>query len=125
MVIYHARGLHVSVQDCRADKGKATLFHILAELVRNRAHRWNIPNRLSPILYRCAIYKTPDVIRETPHLLLNCQKGDCILARPIDLESISDDSRILQNLVELFVGVTSNFFYVEVVEEPSVIFTLS
>ena len=125
VIINHTSGLHMRVQDGRADESEAALFHILAQCVRDRAGGRHLPHGLPMVLYWLVVYKSPDILRKAAARLLHLQKGTGIFTCAIHFQPIADDSGIQQQFFQLFIAVTSYLSGVEIVKQLSVVFPLA
>src|SRR5438132_4478119 len=101
VVIDHADGLHVRVDDGGTDQPEATAFQVLAEGVGLLALRRDVLDRSGTILLRSPVDKTPLIGGETPELVPHAQEGPGVLDRRFDLEPVANDARVSEELLHL------------------------
>ena len=95
MVIHHAGGLHVCINNGAAYKTKTAFFKILAQSIGDFRCCWHRLLRAPLVLDRLAVYKPPDIITEAAMLGLNLKKCACITNGLFHFESIADNGRVL------------------------------
>src|SRR5207244_3711045 len=81
VVIDHADGLHVRVDDGGTDESEATAFQVLAEGVGLVRPRWDVFELSGAILSRPPVDETPLISGEAPELVLHLQEGPGVLDR--------------------------------------------
>lgn len=125
VVVDHAGRLHVGIHDGRAYESEAAFFHILAESVGYRGSGGHGFDRRPVILHRLIFNEAPYVVREAAEFFLNAQKRPGILPGTVNFQPIADDPGILQQCVQLAVGVAGDLFGVKVVEQGPVALPLA
>jgi hypothetical protein len=116
MVIDHADGLHVRVDNRRPHEGEAAALQILAHGVGWGAASGDLPHGSSAILDRATVNEAPLVCIEAAKLRLHVEKRYGVLDRRFNLRSIAHDSSICQQLADFPLVVAGDFPRVEVVE---------
>src|SRR5207247_7738733 len=101
VVIDHADGLHVRVDDGGTDESEATAYQVLTEGVGLVGLRWDVLDRSRAILSRAPVDETPLISGETPELVLHAQEGAGVLDRGFNLEPVSNDARVSEELLHL------------------------
>ncbi len=104
VVIDHADGLHVCVDDGGPDESEATALQVGAEGVGVVRRRRDVREPSAAILSRPPVDETPSVGRETPELVLHAQEGAGVPDRGFDLDPVSNDPRVAQQLLH-FAGI--------------------
>src|SRR3954468_6198824 len=108
MIIHHADGLHVRVNNRAPDKLEAALLEVFAQCVRFLRCRRQLLHAGDAVLNRPAIHKPPNVIVKVTELLLNFKKTLRVRNRRFDLQSISNDSWINKKLLDSLLRETCN-----------------
>ena len=114
MVVDHSDRLHVGIANRGADKFKASLLQVLAHCIALLRAGGDLFGCLEFVLYRFAIDKSPDVIVERIEFVLHFQETSSIVSRAKDFQSIANNTRILEQLFQLLVGVLRDLSIVEV-----------
>lgn len=105
----HARGLHQRIANGRADEGEPGLFQCLAHRQRFGGDRRDFAAILEMIDDRLAIHERP----EQRHRILQRQPGLGIAPSGVELEAITDDSRIEHQFVDFSVAHLRHALHVE------------
>src|SRR5271169_3685338 len=94
VIVDHADGLHVRIDDRRANKGEAAAFQVLAHRVGLGGARGDVPYGSTTILYRATVDEAPLVRVEAPERALYLEKRPGVLDRRFNLGSVADDAGI-------------------------------
>src|SRR2546426_8841029 len=98
MIVNESGGLHESVAYRRTDEAESARLQFSAHLVRFLRPTGN-PSELFPSIHSLAAAdEPPDVSIEAPEFLLDRQKCLSVRDRRLDLETVSYDTRIRQQL---------------------------
>src|SRR4026208_1757235 len=98
MIVHHANGLHVGVAGRPADKRESTPEQVLAHGVRLRRARWHVFHRLEAVPLGRATDELPDGTIECAEFLANFEISLRGLARSRDLEPVTDDAGVAEQL---------------------------
>lgn len=79
VVVHHADGLHVGIDDCTAHKSESSFFQVPAEAVGFPGRRFYFPDAFPPVDPGFPVYELPDIFIKTPEFLLNAQETSCIV----------------------------------------------
>src|SRR5436309_3100735 len=104
VVIDHADGLHVRVDDGGPHEPEATAFQVLAEGIGLVGLRRDVLDGSGAILSRPPVDEAPLIGGETPELVPHAQEGPGVLDRRFDLEPVANDARVAQVLLH-FAGI--------------------
>src|SRR5688500_5566251 len=85
VIVDHADGLHVRVNDGRAHEAEPALLHVTADLVGERRARRDLLHALVPIHDRLTVDEAPLVRVESAELFLHLQERARILHGRLDL----------------------------------------
>src|SRR3954468_7435250 len=99
MIIHHAHGLHVRVNNRAPDKLKTPLLEVFAQGIGFLRCRRQLLHAGDAVLNRPAIHNSPNVIIKASKFLLNSKKTLGVRNRRLDLPSISDNSWISKKLL--------------------------
>jgi len=124
VVVDHARGLHVRVDDGAADELEAARFEVLAEPVGFPGGRRNVGVLPETVLDGPAVDEAPDIVAEGSELVPDLEECPGVTDGRLDLEPIPYDPGVLQNLVDPLIRKAGNLLGVEVSEQPTVAVTL-
>ncbi len=116
MVVHHASRLHEGVANRRTGKGEPALLQVFAHGVRQGCRCGDIALDLPGILDGPAIYELPEIFVKPAKFLCHRQTGSRIAHGCVNLQSIADDTRIRQQLLEFGFFVAGDFRSVEIVE---------
>ena len=116
VVIDHADGLHQSVADGGADEFKPPPAHILAHGKGLRARGRDLVQSLPMVLYGTVTNKLPDIAVESAKFRLDLQKSIGIGDKGPDLEIVADNSRVLQQCLDLGFIVAGHPVWIESVK---------
>src|SRR5690348_6303113 len=116
MVVDDADCLHKRVANGRAHKFKPAFDEVTAQRVGDRSAGGNVLNRFPTVPDRFPTNEIPDVLVEAAELLAQRQKRFGVLDRGVDLEPVSNDTRIVEQFFNLSRIVTGYFGGIEVVE---------
>src|SRR5882672_9625842 len=124
VVVHHANHLHVRIDDRRTNETESSTLEVLAECIRLRRSRRNLPHRLPSIELGTSLDKSPAIGIETPELLLDLEKCARVAHRGFDLHPVANDLRIRSKVLNLFLGVARDFLRIEFVERAAITFPL-
>src|ERR1043165_468121 len=111
VIVDQADSLHERITDCRTDEFKAAFEQVFTERVRDLGARGEWLVRLS--FQWLAVDEPPDVGVEAAELALHFEKGDGVGDGGVDLETIADDTVVIQQRRDLLLVVTRDFLRVE------------
>src|SRR5215470_13955502 len=116
VIVDDTNRLHKCVTDGRSDKIEAAFLEIFTHGIRLRRSRRDLPQEFPCVDARASVDKFPDITIEAADLLLDFEKGSCVLHGGSNFQAIANDSRISQQSCNLSLGVMRNFCWVEFVE---------
>src|SRR6185369_4747072 len=116
VVVHHAGGLHVRVNDRRADEAESSVLEVLAERIGLRRSCRNLSHRLPTIELWLTVDEAPTIRIEASKLLLDGQKRAGVAYRGFDLLPIADDLWVGYKFLDIPLGVARNFCRIEFVE---------
>src|ERR1051325_1968167 len=96
MVVHHPDGLHVCVDDRRADEAEPAALQILAHGVRLDGRRRNLAHGSPAVPDRAAVDEAPLVRIEAAELRLDFEKGPGVPDRRFDLGPVAHDPGVRQ-----------------------------
>jgi len=122
VVIDHSNRLHERITDSRADKLESAFSEVLAQRLGKR----RLSGHGGPALPidRLAFNKTPEVFIEAAKLFLNGDKGLRIFDRRRDLQTVTNDSGIEQELLSLVLAVAGDLLRIELVKRSAIALAL-
>src|SRR5690606_15877122 len=100
VIIYQPARLHMSIHDRASHKFEPALGQIPAERIGFGADCRHLRRVFPTVNNWLGAHKRPDVMIERSELLLDLQKAFCVVDGGVYLESIADDSWILEYLLE-------------------------
>ena len=109
MIAYHSCSLHEGVTDLATDELEASSFHIFTHGMAFRGIGGDLGKLLPFILDRLFPDEGPEIFAECTEFFANFQIRVSVDAHGIDLETIPDNPRILQNGFQLLVCQASQF----------------
>ena len=116
VVIDHADGLHQGVADGGSDEFESPPAHILAHGEGFRAGGRDLVQSLPVVLNGTVIHELPDIVVETAKFRLGLQETICIGDKGPDLEIVADNSRVLQQCLDLGFIVAGHPVWIESVK---------
>src|SRR5438132_9019333 len=116
MVVDHAHGLHVRINDRRTDEGETTALQITAQGVGSSGASRDIPYGSPAVLDRAALDEAPLVSVEGSELFLKLEKRLGIPDRRFNLGPVANDPRIRKQRRDLPLVVAGDLPRVEPVE---------
>src|SRR5208283_3243910 len=108
MIVDHADGLHERVTNGGADEAKTAGLQILAQRIRFRRARRNLPRRLPIIFLRTPANKLPNVAVERSELPLHCKKRRRNRNRRRNLQTVAHNPSVGQKRPHLTLVITHN-----------------
>jgi hypothetical protein len=120
VVVDQPRRLHEGVADRRAHEGEAAPTERLAEGIRLRGQRRNLPQAPPRVLTRLAAHEAPDEPVEAAQLRPQGQEGAGVLDDPGDLEPVADDAGIGEERPDPGRAVGGDLPRIEAIEGPAV-----
>lgn len=122
MIVHYSHSLHKRIDYRRADKFKAALFQVLAYPVGERGAHGNVGEGFRAVDYRGVVNIAPDELIEAAEFALNFKERFGIGNGGVYFQLVADNSRVRQQLGDLFIAVLGDFARVEVVERLSEVF---
>ena len=123
MVIHHSRCLHERIANRGAAKAKPALLHILAHRIGMlRAHR-NLVLALPLIVNGFVTGELPDVFIKSSKLFLDFKKTLSVIDGAVNFELISNDTCIIQELLNFRFLILRDFDIIKIVKSFSEIFS--
>src|SRR5260370_8442694 len=116
VIVHHPDGMHVRIDDRRADEGEATALQILAHRIGFSGASGDVPYGSTTILYRATVDEPPLIRIEAPELRLHVKKRLGVLYRRFNLGSVADDAGICQQRRDLPLVVAGDLPRAESVE---------
>lgn len=80
MVVDHAGGLHVGVDDGGTNEVEAAFFEVFADLVREWGVGWGFADIFPVVNDGCVVDPAPEVVIERTAFINQLERGDCIAA---------------------------------------------
>src|SRR6266702_2215244 len=120
VIVHHPHRLHMRINHRRADKREPPLLQVLAERVRLRRSRRNLPHRLPPVHPRPPVDEPPCIRVKAAELLLERQKRPRVPYRRLNLQPVADDPRIQRQLLNSLLRIARHFCRIEPAERPPV-----
>lgn len=108
MVIDQPRGLHMGVDNGRADKGKPPSLEVFADDPGEVGLCRDLFHAVKPVYTGRTVNKTPDVVIKRTELLLNVQKRSGIRHGGADLSFISDDTGVRFQALDILLTEPGN-----------------
>ena len=121
MIVDHAGGLHVGIDDGGADEAEAPFFQVLGNQVRQFRLCREFFHGLPAVLYGLAVDKIPDVVIEGAELLPHLDKSPGVLHRRADLEPVAHDAGVVQQFPDFRFPVPGDLFEIKLIEGPAVV----
>ena len=121
MIVYHSCSLHEGVADRAADELEAPFFQIFTHGVAFRGIGGDLGKFLPFILDRLSPDEGPGIFAECTEFFANFQIHASVDAHRIDLETIPDNPRILQNGFQLLVCQANQFFGIKLLKNLAVV----
>ena len=109
MVIDHSNRLHESVTDGGTDKFEPGFFQRFGHYIGFGSAGGNLFQRVPLVDDRFAIDELPEIVAETVMLLQNFMEGAGIADSCLDLQPVTNDARVVQQLIDLALVVTALF----------------
>src|SRR5438128_2881771 len=94
MVVDHAHGLHVRINDRRTEEGETAALPIAAQGVGLSGASWDFPYGSPAVLDRAAVDEAPLVSVEGSELFLKAEKRLRVLDRRFNFGPVANDPRI-------------------------------
>src|SRR5210317_742914 len=113
MIVDHAGGLHVGINNRAADKLETALPEVARQRIRFFRCRRNLVHPLPSILDRAVADEAPYVVAESVKFLPDVEKRPSIADGCINLEPISNDPGIVEQPGNLAVTETGHLFRIE------------
>ena len=89
----------------------------IPERVRFARGRRDLTRRLPPVLLRLPIDESPTIRVEASELFLKREECPGVVYRGFDLQPVSDDPRIQDQLLNSFPGIPCDFFRIELADQ--------
>lgn len=124
MIVHHSHRLHKRVDYRRADKIKAALFQVLADLIGQRSARGNVGEGSRAVDYRGVVDVAPDELVKAAEFALNFQERPGVCDGSVYFQPIANNSRIGEQLGDLLIAVFRDLFRVEAVKSLTEVFAL-
>src|ERR1700733_5489576 len=124
MIIDHADGLHESVTNGRADESETARLQILAQRIRFRGARRNLPRSRPIISLRTSAHELPHVTVERSEFALHRQICRGVGNRSRNLQAIAHNPSVPQKRPYLARIVSRNLLGIESIERAPVILAL-
>jgi len=124
VVVHHSNCLHERVADGWADEPEASPAEFFAHSVGLFGGRRNLSERAEPVPDWAAAYKPPHVFVEGTEFFPHCHELSSIRDRRFDLETVTYDSGIGKQTLDVSIAVTDDSRRVKAMECFAVVFTL-
>ena len=116
VVVDHAGGLHVGINDRGPDKTETAPLEVFRNSLRQCCFRGQLFEGLPGILQWFTVHEIPYVFVEGSEFFPDPQKSPSIVDCGIGLEGVADDSGIVEQLPDSVIAILGDVVVVELVE---------
>ncbi len=122
MIVDHADGLHVGIENGAAQKPEAQLFHLAGDGIGERRVGGHFPNGFPVVDERTPVGEAPDPVAESAVARRRFQKDPGVVYRAFDFAAVADDACILHEPLHIAFGKTRHLLRGEIGETAPVAF---